>query len=94
MTDEELEKLIQEKTEEIDGLPDGSDTPLTRKERSQRLVLRLQKEALEKMKQARERNNVFQEIRASMDYSILVKYGGKHPFWIGFLKAQAGWWGF
>ena len=92
MTDEELEALIQETTEQIDKLSDDPEKPLTKQEKNRKLVLQLQREALKKMKTAKEKGNLQQEVRAGMDYALLTKYGEKHPFWMSFLKSQSGWW--
>jgi hypothetical protein len=94
MNDEELNALIQEISGKIEALPDDAENPLTKQEKRRRLVLQLQREALQKMKAAKEKGNLSQEVRASMDYALLEKYGEKHPMLMGFLKSQMWLWGF
>jgi hypothetical protein len=91
MTDEEIENLMQEASEQIDKLSDP-EKPLTKKEKNRKAVLQLQREALKKMKLAREKGNMYQEMRATLDYTLITNYAEKHPFWAGFIKSQMGWW--
>ncbi len=93
MTDEELETLIQEMSEQIDRL-ENPEKPLTREEKRQKTLLQLQKEALERIKTAKEKGNVLQEVKAGVDYTLLKEYGKKHPLLINYIKSQAGWYGF
>jgi DNA-binding transcriptional MerR regulator len=93
MTDEELEALIKEISEQIDQLPDDPEKPLTKEEKNRKLVLQLKKETLEKIKTAKKKGNLSQEVRASVDYSLLTQYGEKHPFLMSFMKSQLRWWG-
>ena len=91
MTKEELEALIKEASEELDKLPDDPEKPLTKKERARRAVLRAQLRTLDKMKEAKEKGNLQQEIQAGVDYALLTKYGEKHPFLMNFIKSQMTW---
>jgi hypothetical protein len=93
MTDEELETLIREMSEEIDRL-ENSEKPLTREEKRQKTLLQLQKEALERIKAAQEKGNLSQEVKAGVDYALLKQYGKKHPLLINYIKSQSGWLGF
>ena len=93
MTDEELEALIQEVSEQIKQLPDGSETKLSKEERKQKLMLQLRSEALKRIKTAKEKGSLNQEVRACMDYALLTQYGDKNPFLLNFIKSQIGWWG-
>lgn len=93
MTNEELEKLIQEVSEQIDRLSEREKS-LTKAEKTHKLVLQLQMETLKKMQTAKEKGNFQQEIRAGIDYALLNKYGEKHPLLMNFIKSQMGWWGF
>ena len=72
MTNEELEALIQETTEKLERLSADTEKPLTKKERNQKVLLRLQSEALKKIKAAKEKGSVQQEARAGMDYALLT----------------------
>jgi hypothetical protein len=93
MTDEELEKLIQEITGQMEQLP-GPEKSLNRKERKQKWLLELKLEALNKIKEAKKKGSLQQEMKASVDYTLLVNYGEKHPLLINYIKSQAGWYGF
>ena len=93
MNDEELEQLIKDASEQIDKLSDREQS-LTKEERNRKIVLELQKEALAKIKAAKEKGSLTQEVRASIDYALLTRYGEKHPLLLYFLKAQHLWYGF
>ena len=92
MTDEELEALVKETSEQIDRLS-APEKPLTKEEKKRKTLLQMQKMALGRIKEAKEKGSLQQEIRASMDYSLLTKYGDKHPFLMGFIKSQMWWYG-
>ncbi len=91
MTNEELVELMKEVSEEMAKLPDDSEKPLTKQEKNRRLVLRLRMETLNRIKEAKEKANLSQEIKAGTDYVLLTKYGEKHPFLMNFIRAQIGW---
>ncbi len=93
MTDEELEALIKEVSEQIDKLSDP-EKPLSKEERKQKLLLQVEGEALEKIRTAREKGSIQQEIRASIDYALLKQYGKKSLFLMNFFKSQMTWFGF
>ena len=92
MTDEELDVLIQEASDKFDAFTDDPEKPLTKKEKNRKLVIQLQIETLKRIKAAKEKNNLQQEVKASLDYSLLTQYGEKHPFWMSYIKAHMGWW--
>ena len=92
MTDEELEKLIQEITGQMEQLP-GPEKSLNRKERRQKLLLQLELEALNKIKEAKKKGSLRQEMKAGVDYALLKEYGKKHPLLINYIKSQSGWYG-
>ena len=94
MTDEELEALIKETSGELDKLADDPEKPLSKDEKKRKLLLQLEGEVLEKIKTAREKKNLHQEIRASVDYALLKQYGKKNPFLMNFFKSQMTWFGF
>jgi hypothetical protein len=92
MTDEELAGLMQEISEEIEGLPESNEKPLTSRERKHKLVLRARKQALEKVKEAREKGSISGETKAALDYVVLTEYGEKNIFLYNFMKARLSWW--
>jgi tRNA U34 5-carboxymethylaminomethyl modifying GTPase MnmE/TrmE len=92
MTAEELEKLIDEISGELEKLTDDPEKPLAYKERRHRSVLRARKAALERAKAAMEEGNVNKETQASLDYGLLTEYGEKHPLLFNLVKSQIGFW--
>ena len=92
MTNEELDKLIEEVSAQVERLSDPEKS-LTKDERNEKFSLQLQKETLERMKNAKEKGNLQQEIKAGMDYALFKNYGKKHPFLVHFIKSQLGWYG-
>jgi hypothetical protein len=93
MTNEELEALIKETSEQIDQLPDDPEKPPSKQEKNRKVWLQLKMQALKKIQTTKEKGNLLQETRACMDYALLMQYGQKHPFLMHFLKSQMGWWG-
>lgn len=92
MTDEELEKLQCEVSEKIEQLPDTSDDDLSYKERRHRIVLRARKQALDRMKKAREDGNTNREVKAGIDYTLLTEYGERNILLYYFMKVRLSWW--
>jgi len=78
MTDEELQQKLQNTSESLDKLPD-SDKPLSKEERRRKHVLLLKKETLLRIKLAKEKKDLNQEIKCNMDYALLEEFGEKHP---------------
>ncbi len=93
MTDEELETLIKETSEQIDQLPDDPEKPLGKKERNRKVWLQLKLQALKKIQVTKQKGNLIQESKACMEYALLMEYGEKHPFLLNFIKSQMGMWG-
>ena len=93
MTDEEIETLIQETSEQIEKLSGKSEESLTRQERGRKIVLQAKLQTLKKIQVAKEKGNFNQEVKAGVDYALLCKYGEKHPFLLNFLKSQMTWFG-
>ncbi len=93
MNDEELVALIQEIKEQIEALSDPEKS-LSKEERTRKVILQMKRDTLERIKSAKEKGNLQQEIRAGMDYTLLCNYGEKHPFLMNFIKSQIGWYGF
>ena len=87
MTDEELEKAIQEVSESLDNLPEPDEhTPRHRRE-----VLLLKKRTLFKIKEAKEKGNPSQELHNSVYYSLITSWGEKHPFLLSLVLLQLRW---
>jgi hypothetical protein len=91
MTEEELDEIAREISREIEQLPDDPEKPLTRKEKKHRLVLRARRQALDRIKEAKEKGDFNREIRANMDYALLTEYGEKNVFLYNFMKARLTW---
>jgi RPA family protein len=92
MTDEELTRLTGEITGQISQLPEDGNKTQGRVERKHRLVLQARREALDRIKAARESHSLNQETRASLDYALLTEYGEKNILLFNFMKARSGWW--
>lgn len=94
MTDEELEELQNEVSARLEELPEIPEEQLTRKERRHRIVLRARKQALDRIKKAREEGSTHKEARAGLDYAILTEYGERNIFLYNFMRARLFWsWG-
>lgn len=94
MTNEELEKSIKEISEQISQLADSTEKPLGREERRKKVLLQAKSRVLNRIKAAREKGSLNQEVKACMDYTLLCQYGEKHPLLINFMKSKMGLWGF
>jgi hypothetical protein len=92
VTDEELYRLLQEISGQIEQLADDPERPLSRKEKKHRLVLQARRRALERIKEAKEKDNIHQELKANMDYSLLTEYGEKNIFIYNLMKSRLGFW--
>jgi hypothetical protein len=92
MTAEELDKLINELSEELEQLPDEEAKSLTYKERRHRRVVMARKNALERARAALEAGDVSKETQASLDYGLLTEYGERHPILFNLVKSQMGFW--
>jgi len=92
LTEEELDKITQEISGEIEQLPDDPEKPLSRKEKKHKLVLRARGEALDKIREAREQGDFNREIRANLDYALLTEYAEKNVFLYNLMKARLAWW--
>ncbi len=92
MTDEELAKLMEKVSGEIGTLP-ADPEKLSKDERRLKLVLRAKADTLNRIKEAKEKGSLYQEVRANMDYSLLEQYGYKHPLLMYFLRGKLRWYG-
>jgi len=86
MTDEDLELEMQKLSENIDELSKADS--LTKQEKRRQNLLESKKEALERIKQAKEKKNQSQEIKYTMDYALLEEYGEKHPLLLHFARIK------
>jgi len=92
MTDEELDKLTQELSGQIEQLPDDPEKPMNRAERKHKLVLRARHQALEQVRAAKEKGNINQEVKACLDYGLITEYGERNIFLYNLMKARLCWW--
>jgi len=90
MNDEELAALMKEKSDEIDRLSDPDKT-LTKKEKKRKLVLQVQVKTLERVKEAKEKGNLRQEMKAGIDFAVLEEYGEKSSFLVNYIRSQITW---
>ena len=86
MTDEELERLKAELTEQLEQLS-GDAKSLSKEDRKNKLLMKAKVRALERIKEAREKGTPRQELKASMDYAVLKEYG--HRNWIIYNLAKS-----
>ena len=87
MTDEELERLIEEIAGQLAVLKDTPEEPLSKEDRKKKYLLQAKQRALEKIKMARKSGSARQEVRAQMDYALLNEYG--HRNWILYNLARS-----
>lgn len=90
VTDEELQKAMQKVSKSLDKLY-NTEKPLTKKEKRRRQILSLQKQTLQKIKEARAKNDFRQERSLSIDYGLLTTMAEKHPFLASFLRTRFKW---
>jgi len=87
ITDEELQRTMQELSDSIDKLSDP-DKPLTKEESRRQQVLLLKKATLEKIKEAKAKKNFNQELAHTITYGVLTSFGEKHPLFLYFLQTK------
>lgn len=92
MTEEELDRLTQEISGDIEQLADDPEKPLSRKEKRRKLVLRARRQALEKVKEAKEKGNTNQEVKANLEYTLLTEYAEKNILLYNLMKARLFMW--
>ena len=76
--------------ESIDNLP-KSDKSLSKEERRRKEILLLKKEILDKIKDAREKNEKGQELHHTMVYGLLTSLGEKHPYLMALIQSNLRW---
>jgi len=94
VNEDELETLIREVSEQLGQLTARPEKSLSREERKRKVLLQARGAALDRIKQAKEKGSLNQEVRACLDYALLTEYGEKHPLLMNFMKSQIGLWGF
>ena len=87
MTDEEILKTIQELSDDIEKLSDP-DKPITKDEKNRKCIMKLKKDTLLKIQEAREKSNSSLEMRHLVNYGLLDSMAEKHPFLTYFLQAK------
>ena len=92
MTDMELDGLILEVEGQLRDLPDENHQKLNLAERKQRALVLSRARILKVIKAAREEGNFRKETRATMEYSILMRYGPKNIFMYSLMKARLNSW--
>jgi hypothetical protein len=88
MTNEEINELIKEQSEEIEKWS-TSEKELSRQEKHHINLLLLKKETLEKIKTAREKGRNHQEFSLTITYGLLTSVGEKYPFLVPFIKSKS-----
>ena len=92
MTEEELEEQLKKTAARIAELTE-QEQPLTKQQRNFRHMLRLQENALQRIKDARARHDQQTEIRAGIDFAVYRQYEKRHPFIVYLAKARTRWYG-
>jgi hypothetical protein len=92
VTEEEIDRLTQDISRRIEQLSGDSERPLNRKERKEKLVLRARLQTLERIKEAKDRGDIYREARSSLDYALLTDYGEKNILLYNLMKARLGFW--
>ena len=92
MTDEELDRLTREISGDIEQMAEDPEKPLSRKERRRKLILRARRQALDKIKEAKEKGNINQEVKANLEYSLLTEYAEKSIWLYNLMKARLFMW--
>jgi len=92
MTDEELENLTKELSGQIEQLPDDPRKPLNRAERKRKLVLQARRQALDRIREAREKGNISQETKVCMEYALITEYGERNALLFYLMKVRLANW--
>ena len=93
-TYEQLQQTLQEVTTEL-GRFNNLERPLTPEEKKLRSRMQTRKYVLDKIKEAKDKNLVNDELYNSTIYGLLVPWGEKHPI-LMFLMSRwikTRWWG-
>ena len=94
ISEEQLKELRQEVSGELEKLS-SLERPLTSEEKKQQGVYRTRKYVLDKIKEAKDKNQRSDELYNTTYYSMLVPWGEKHPvlFTILMRIIRTRWWG-
>jgi len=94
MTEEQLRELRQEVDGELEKLS-SLERSLTGEEKKQQNIYRIRKYVLEKIKEAKDKDQKGDELYNTTYYSMMVPWGEKHPILFAFLMRiiKARWWG-
>ena len=94
MTKEQWQEAMAGVSAELEGLT-NLERELTDEEKKRRNKFRVRKYVLEKIKEARDKNQKSDELYNTTYYQMLVPWGEKHPIlfflWMRIIKAR--WWG-
>lgn len=94
MSEEQLQGLLQEISGELEGLS-SLERPLTKEEGKHRKKLQLRKYVIDRIKEAKDKDQKSDELYNTTYYQMLVPWGEKHPvlffFWMRIIRAR--WWG-
>ncbi len=88
MTNEEINELIKEQSQEIEKWS-ASEKELSKQEEHHINLLLLKKETLEKIKTAREKGRNYQEFSLTINYGLLTSVGEKYPFLVPLIKSKS-----
>jgi len=88
MTNEEIDKLIKEYSEELEKWS-VSEKVLSRQDKHHINLLLLKKETLEKIQEARAKGRNYREFSLTINYGLLTSIGEKYPFLIPLIKAKS-----
>jgi len=94
LSDEDLQELQRELKEQIEELSADPDTPLTKQQKKRKNLLQAKSRAIDRVRYAREKGSFNQEVRALLDYNMLVEYGEKNVFIFNLLRSRINWLGF
>ncbi|MBN1176775.1 MAG: hypothetical protein JXA51_03755 [Dehalococcoidales bacterium] len=92
MTGEELEKLMQEISGELERLNIDPDSPPDNDDNKHTRVLKARKKALEKIKVAKEKRNIDREAKACLEYAIITEYTERSPLWLILARVKLASW--
>ncbi len=83
MTDEELQQTMQALDETLNNMSKEDTRP--------RRMLLYKKQVLQKIQTAKAKNDMRQEMKATMDYTMLITFGEKHPYLMMLMRSKFGW---
>ena len=92
MTDEELEKLAQEISGELERLDIDPGSPPGRDDDKHTRVLKARKKAIDNIKTAKEKGNIDREAKACLEYAIITEYAERSPLWFILARMRLASW--